>query len=604
MDAFAGRIPRSLWVAAALGVALLVPRGARPEAQPPEEENVSMEGARRFQRVIRINLPLADRDRVSVSVDSISQTVEVRCGDFPIARQAELKELLAMENGTLLGVQQKKGETILTFILPVPNLQAIARASSTTREIYIELGSGRFLFPDNRSAHFSPLLPKDFPDRAKIIEVEQQIARGEHKTAHDTLEKLIGRAGGTAILACLLLMDLESPTLAGKPKMNDLSIRCLGRAKNIRHPLLPLAQMRSWAYTGEFLKLSEEQLEGIVDYPLKALTWYQEMALYERARLYIARGLLDKAFDDYLLLFTAFPDTSLERQIEPQLERILRQLIETWTKEGRYAHLGARILDAIMSYRVIADDDLTRYALLAAQVFDKAGLKKDKLDILMWRLKKTNADQITPDLIREVSATFIDSGDVRKGEITLDFWRGLDKAVVNKAYYRYLRAKVAVLKSDPEQAMLRYQEAVQAGDDPKVVLDAALEAATMLREQKKLPEALDILGKALRVPRVERQEERYTDLTIMLADLAYDLKQTELALHTYRVFVKQYPKDPRVSMARHRIAQLSANPMEALDAQMHRGEASDKDKDKDKKPDVWEDASEVFFRTSLFRASR
>jgi len=55
-------------------------------------------------------------------------------------------------------------------------------------------------------------------------------------------------------------------------------------------------------------------------------------------------------------------------------------------------------------------------------------------------------------------------------------------------------------------------------------------------------------------------------------------------------------------MARHRIAQLSANPMEALDAQMHRGEASDKDKDK--KSDVWEDASEVFFRASLFRASR
>ena len=503
----------------------------------------------RFTEMTRLVVPLGRggaRPGVTVAHDMIRHEVTLDLSGVPRRGVNSLLRQVEVAGGRHR-LQRHRGGVQVVIWLPFNNIQAYWQVDNSRRVLRVDIGSGRYLLPEQPRLRVADLLPKKLPGRENIAEAEKAWADGDLSRARRLLRSREHEGGMTGQLACLLLADLEAET-GRLRRAGKRAAHCLERAIVSGSSLRVLAALKVQAYGGRLMldKVPEtfRQLgRRPVEHP-----WLANWLLYEKCRLLLARGHLAEAGHLLVGLLSRAPQRRLAETAGRKLLALALYRVERETAHG--VELAADLVDILAAI----DPDAVGVEHLveaAARELLAAGLPLLAADVIVWHLKNSRGSETKPGLLELLTESFLQAGDAFRAEKTLAFLRSTAGRSDDRRL-ALLAGRICLRQGRRERALAELAVAARGNDF--LALAAAELALQARRPGQKEP--LEVLAEMLKKQAVALEPRRLADDLLLLGDAAWDEGLREMARTSYRRFVESFPGDERCPMARYRLLRV------------------------------------------------
>ncbi|RLB53437.1 MAG: hypothetical protein DRI34_13420, partial [Deltaproteobacteria bacterium] len=153
----------------------------------------------RFTEMTRLVVPLGRggaRPGVTVAHDMIRHEVTLDLSGVPRRGVNSLLRQVEVAGGRHR-LQRHRGGVQVVIWLPFNNIQAYWQVDNSRRVLRVDIGSGRYLLPEQPRLRVADLLPKKLPGRENIAEAEKAWADGDLSRARRLLRSREHEGGMT-----------------------------------------------------------------------------------------------------------------------------------------------------------------------------------------------------------------------------------------------------------------------------------------------------------------------------------------------------------------------------------------------------------------------
>ncbi|RME29491.1 MAG: hypothetical protein D6806_01250 [Deltaproteobacteria bacterium] len=498
-----------------------------------------------FVRMVRLLAPsgrAAGRVEIEAVPDTIAGTVTLTARNLPPAAIPSITRQVKRAGGTI-SVERSARAVVMRIAMPFDNIQCRVKVSG--KKIRIDIGSGRFLMPESPPLDMNGLLPSSVRQKNDLVALQADIAAGRFDRAMTRLKEIEREQGLGGQIACLLQADVEA--MRGRMRTaSHKAVGCLDRIMLAVSPLRLVAAVKVRSYDGTLMKKSPRVIVREASRAPLDHAWAYYWALYEKARLTIARGEFEKARRKLVALLRYDAQPVLVKRAAEMLKRLLVQRTIAGDDSSGPEELASRVVEAL---EVLGADwpGCGRAVLAAANAMLRAGLPVLASSTLLWFLKNTPVSDVDPEILMLLAESFAEAKDTFRAEKTLSFLQSTRPPADVMDRANLLRAKLMLAAGKAEKA-LEFIGMVKSR------LFALETAAVELAARKEWNEAL-LKGLLERVLTAEdsKNSPLKKDLVLQIADAAFAAGQTGLATEAWSWFVTNARSDPRCNMARYRI---------------------------------------------------
>ncbi len=542
-----------------------------------------------FVRMQHLVVPLRSKVEPEVVSDYMNRTVELT---FARLRKSEIRHLVAQVKsgaGKVIWVRNRGRRTRILLRFDFKNMLVLHSVASKPRRFVMDVGTCRYMLPAAPWAEFSKRV-QDESSRKILLSSERLLKSGHAQDAVAALEKLAMHSDDSGLMACIRLADIAM--LAAQPaKAGLMAETCLHRSRVLNSRVESLAMLRVISYRGYLFSTNLDlQLADLEPEP-GSTDWITQEYYYQLARTRYARGEFEKSLSRAVMLSKAFKGSKRAEQISPMAINAMERIVEQGKKVGKYASISEALLDGVRWIHPIPAGRFVRLVRITADALIKAGAPRMAADLLTWYLRSVAGKRVDVGVLKVLSLAFLKIGDSYRAGRTLDFLVAQHPGKNSSADVLEIRAKVLKSEGRQQDATDTLVAALGVATDPVIIKRVAFKVGYLFQGSGDFKRGLELVSGAIEKVEKKKKDSKFFDLLLLQGDLAYSLKNSEVATRAYEAFVRLNPKDSRRQMVLYRLQRLGRNVIEFMDP------------DDLKDTSVWSKANDVLRQSGLLAGS-